>query len=67
MQAELIRRQTEQRMMTQQVGLNGRSSLRVGAGGGLLSEIVYPGLSKSGLKKPSMLTPRITHGDGDKL
>jgi hypothetical protein len=64
MQAELIRRQTEQRMMTQQIGSNTKSTLRLGASGGLQSEIVYPGLSKSTVaKKPTMLTPRINHGD----
>lgn len=61
MQAEIVRRQTEQRMMTVQMpGGVQRSVMRVGAGGGLQSEIVYPGLQRASLKKT---TPRIHQGD----
>lgn len=62
MQAELIRRHTEQRQSTELMGAP-RSMMRVGAGGGLQSEIVYPGLQRASLKKT---TPRINYG-GDKI
>ena len=64
MQAELVRRQTEQRMMTQQIGSMAKTSMRMGAGGAIQSEIIYPGLSKAGgLRKT---TPRINHNN-DKI
>lgn len=64
MQVEMIRRQSEQRMMTQQINPI-KSSMRVGAGGALQSEIIYPGLQKaSGLRKT---TPRINHNSNDKF
>jgi hypothetical protein len=64
MQVEMIRRQSEQRMMTQQINPI-KSSMRVGAGGALQSEIIYPGLQKaSALRKT---TPRINHNSNDKF
>ena len=71
MQAEVIRRQTEQRMMTQQPlsGNGSKTNLRFGAGGGLQSEIIYPGLQKqTGIpKKNTLLTPRINNPNNDKI
>jgi len=62
MQVEMSRRQTEQRMMTQQLNPI-KSSMRVGAGGALQSEIIYPGLQKAGgLRKT---TPRIGHNNSN--
>ncbi len=64
MQVEMIRRQSEQRMMTQQMNPI-KSTMRVGAGGALQSEIIYPGLQKAGgLRKT---TPRINHNNKDKF
>jgi len=64
MQVEMIRRQSEQRIMTQQINPI-KSSMRVGAGGALQSEIIYPGLQKaSALRKT---TPRINHNSKDKF
>jgi pre-mRNA-splicing factor ATP-dependent RNA helicase DHX38/PRP16 len=71
MQAEISRRQTEQRIITEQIsGGNARSTLRIGGAGGLQSEIVFPGLQRNtGVPKrtTTMLTPRINHGNGDKV
>lgn len=64
MQVEMIRRQSEQRIMTQQMNPI-KSTMRVGAGGALQSEIIYPGLQKAGgLRKT---TPRINHNNKDKF
>ena len=67
MQAEMVRRQSE--MRESQIVNNtagSKSSMRVGAGGALQSEIVYPGMQRAAtvaVNKKVQLTPRMPPKD----